>query len=63
MRYRQSLDNPFVWEKVVVNLLVKIANDYKLPWVYKYSRYGLVSDYLFVYVDDGQPIDPTETLC
>ena len=60
---RRNLSNPFGWEKVVVNFPVKTAYERQCPWVYKYIRYGMIAVDFFFYVDDGQPIEPTETLC
>ena len=60
---RQSLKNPFVWYEVVVKFTGTTACDCKCPWVYKEMRYRLIAANLFVFVDDGQPIIPTETLC
>ena len=61
--YRQSLNNPFGWDKVVVNLPVTTTYYYQLPWFYKERRDGLIVANWFVYVGDGRPIVPTEKLC
>ena len=51
-----GLNNRFGWQKVLVNLQLKITHDFQHPWVYKESRYELIVDNSFVHVDDGQPI-------
>ena len=58
-----DLQNTFAWEKVVLNFPGTIDCDFKRPWVYNKSRYGLLAADLFIHVDDGWPIVPTETLC
>ena len=40
---RWSLNNPFVLEKVVFNLLGKISYDCQSPWVYKERRNVLIT--------------------
>ena len=60
---RQDKKNVFKWERVVNNLPVTSTYDCCWPWVYKEKSYGIISDGLFVYVDNGRPIGPTEEVC
>ena len=55
--------NPFKWEKVVNGLPVKSLCGFFRPWVYKERIYGSIADDMFICVDDGWPIGPTEVVC
>ena len=37
--------------------------DFCWPWLYKESSNGIIAADLFVYVYNGQPIEPTEKIC
>ena len=60
---RLDSTNPLAWDKVVLNLLGTEGYDCHRTWVFKQSVDGLLTAYLFIYVDDGRLIGPTEDLC
>ena len=60
---RLDSNNPFVWDKVVLNLLGSEEYDRHISWVFKQRVDGLLASDLFIYVDAGRPIGPTEDLC
>ena len=62
-RYRLGANNPFSWEKVVLKLPETEEYDCQRPWVFKKIVDGLLAADLFIYVNNGMPIGPTETLC
>ena len=55
-------NNTFAWEKVVLNLLGNKEYDCQRPWVFKQRVHGMLAEELFIYVDYGWPIGPTEKL-
>ena len=59
---RRKKINRFRLERVVVNLMVSEGYECKLPWVYKKREDVLIAADLFIYVDDGRPIGPTEDI-
>ena len=60
---RLDSNNPFAWDKVVLKLPGTEVYACLIPWVFKQRVYGLLAADLFIYVDDGRPIRPTEDLC
>ena len=48
---------------MVLNLPGTEECDLQRPWVSKKIIYGMLAADLFIYVGDGRPIDPTNTLC
>ena len=60
---RQDKKNTFKLERVVNNLSVTSIHYCCCPWVYKEKRKGSISDDMFVYVDYGRPMGPTEEVC
>ncbi len=59
---RRIRSNPFHWEKVVFNLPGSKGYRANLPWVFKLRWEGKLGVEVFVYVDDGRAIGPTEFL-
>ena len=57
---RQDMQNPLEWLRVVFTPPGTPTYNYCRPWVYKESSYGSIAADLFVYVDDGLPIGPTQ---
>ena len=53
-------NNPFAWDKVVLNLPGTEGYDCHRPWVFNQSFDGFWVEDLFIYVDDGRPIGPTK---
>ena len=62
MRHQIDSNNPFAWEKVVLKLLETKKYDCQRPWVFNPSVDEFLAADLFIYVDDGRPIRPTNTL-
>ena len=60
---RLDSNNPFSWDKVVLNLPGTKEYDCQITWVFKQILDGLLVADLFICVDDGRPIGPTENLC
>ena len=56
-------NNPFAWEKVVLNLPGTEEYDCQRTWVFNKIVDGLLDVDLFIYVEDGRQIIPTKTLC
>ena len=46
-------NNPFAWDKVVLNLPGAEEYDFHRPWVFKKKVDGLLDADLFIYVDYG----------
>ena len=63
IRDRLNSNNPFAWDKVVLKLLGTDEYDCHIPWFFKQRVDGLLAEDLFIYVDYGRPIGPTEYLC
>ena len=63
LRDRRESDNTFSWYRVVVNITGLEGYNCKIPWVYKERGDGLIAADLFICVDDGLTIGPTEELC
>ena len=59
---RLNRNNPFAWEKLVLKFLGTEEYDCHRTWVLKKRADGFLTADLFVYVDDGRPIGPTEDL-
>ena len=59
---RRVRSNPFHWEKVIFNLPGSKGYRADLPWVFKLRWDGKLGVEVFVYVDDGRAIGPTEFL-
>jgi hypothetical protein len=59
---RRLRSNPFHWEKVIFNLPGSKGYRANLPWVFKLRWDGKLGAEVFVYVDDGRAIGPTEFL-
>ena len=57
-----DLDNPFSWEKVVLNIPGTKEYDYQQPWVFKKRVDGLLAVDLLISVENRQTIGPTKTL-
>ena len=45
------------------NLPGTFTYDFCRPWLYKAGNDGSITSDMFVYVDDGQLIGPTEEVC
>ena len=60
---RQDKKNVFKWERVVNNLPVTSTYDCFWLWVYKERSNRSIASDLFFYVEDGQPIVPTDEVC
>ena len=59
---RLDSNNPFAWDKVVLNLPGIEEYHCHIPWVFKQRVDGLLAEFLFIYLDYGRPILPTEDL-
>ena len=59
---RRLRANPFHWERVIFNLPGSKGYRADLPWVFKLRWDGKLGVEVFVYVDDGRAIGPTEFL-
>jgi hypothetical protein len=59
---RRQRANPFHWDRVVLNLPGAKGYRADLPWVMKIRWDGHLAAEVFVYVDDGRAIGPTEHL-
>ena len=59
---RRLRSNPFPWEKVIFNLPGSKGYRADLPWVFKLRWDGRLGVEIFVYVNDGCAIGPTEFL-
>ena len=57
MREKRNL---FKWDREVVNLTGSESYDRNNPWLYKERKDGMITSNLFIYVDGGRPIGPTE---
>ena len=53
---RLDSNNPFVWDKVVLNLLGSEEYDRHISWVFKQRVDGFLDVDLLIYVDSGRPI-------
>ena len=62
MGYRLDSNNTFVWEKVELKFPETEEYDCQRPRVSKRRIDGLLDADLFIYVDDGWTIKPTNTL-
>ena len=60
---RLDSNNPFAWDKVVLNLPGTEIYDFHRTWVFKQTVDGLLAADLFIYVDSGRLIGPTDDLC
>ena len=56
-------NNPFAWYKVVLKFPGSEECDYHRPWLFEQRVGELLDTDLFIHVEDGQPIGPTEDLC
>ena len=63
MGERLKSNNPSAWDKVVLDLPGVEEYDSHRPFIFKQRVDGLLAAYLFIYMDDGRPIGPTEDLC
>ena len=59
---RRVRSNPFHWETVIFNLPGAKGYRADLPWVFKLRWDGKLGVEVFVYVDDGRAVGPTEFL-
>ena len=56
---RLDSNNPFAWDKVVLNFPGAEEYDCHRPLLSKQRVYGVLAVDLFLYVDDGRHIGPT----
>ena len=63
MEDRLISNNTFAWDNVVLNFIGTKEYDYQWSWVLRKRVDGLLSKYLFIYVDNRRPIGTTEILC
>ena len=56
-------NNPYHWEKVILNLPGDFAYDGTKPWVFKKHRDGRLASETLVYVDDGRHMGADKLLC
>ena len=59
----QEKENPFKWDIMMNNLPGTSTDDCCRSWVYKKRSYRSIAPDMFVYVDDGRTIGPTEEVC
>lgn len=52
---KRDPNNPFQWEKAVLNLPGQLDYNPTMPWVYKRRRDGHLASEIYLYVDDGRP--------
>ena len=55
-------NNPFAWEKVVLNLLGNKEYYFQRPWEFNQRVDEFFAAEIFIYVEDGRPIRPTKNV-